>query len=111
MGLLEGKKGLICGVANKNSIAWAIAQEVMKQGAICGFTHLPDREDDEKKNSSAPDQKRLKADEQENKPVPSIDFSTCVEEWAADTTAHTCALSQNAKKSCHAERRDTKYSE
>ncbi|MEC7602575.1 MAG: NADH-specific enoyl-ACP reductase, partial [Planctomycetota bacterium] len=28
MGLFEGKKGLIVGVANDRSIAWAIAQEV-----------------------------------------------------------------------------------
>lgn len=46
MGLLEGKKGLIVGVANDHSIAWAIAKYVMAEGAICGFTHLPDREDD-----------------------------------------------------------------
>ena len=31
--LLEGKKGLIVGVANKHSIAWAIAQSAAGQGA------------------------------------------------------------------------------
>ena len=46
MALFEGKKGLILGVANDHSIAWAIAQEIMRQGGECGFTHLPDREDD-----------------------------------------------------------------
>lgn len=46
MGLFEGKKGLIIGVANDHSLAWAIAQEVMAQGAECGFTHYPDRPDD-----------------------------------------------------------------
>ena len=51
MGLFEGKKGLILGVANDRSIAWAIAQEVMNQGGLCGFTHLPDRPDDERKKS------------------------------------------------------------
>jgi enoyl-[acyl-carrier protein] reductase I len=51
MGLFEGKKGLILGVANDRSIAWAIAQEVMNQGGICGFTHLPDRPDDEKQKN------------------------------------------------------------
>lgn len=51
MGLFEGKKGLILGVANDRSIAWAIAEEIMKQGGVCGFTHLPDKpEDDKKKN-------------------------------------------------------------
>ncbi len=51
MGLFENKKGLILGVANDRSIAWAIAQEIMKQGGECGFTHLPDKpEDDKQKN-------------------------------------------------------------
>jgi enoyl-[acyl-carrier protein] reductase I len=34
----EGKKGLIIGVANDRSIAWAIAKEIMEQGGVCGFT-------------------------------------------------------------------------
>ncbi|MCH2128038.1 MAG: enoyl-ACP reductase [Pirellulaceae bacterium] len=51
MSLFEGKKGLILGVANERSIAWAIAREVMNQGAECGFSHLPDRPDDEKKKN------------------------------------------------------------
>ncbi len=42
----EGKKGLILGVANDRSIAWAIAQRIMDEGGECGFTHLPDRPDD-----------------------------------------------------------------
>lgn len=51
MGLFEGKKGLILGVANDRSIAWAIAEKVMSEGAICGFSHLPDRPDDERKKN------------------------------------------------------------
>lgn len=51
MGLFDGKKGLILGVANDNSIAWAIAQFVMTEGAQCGFTHLPDRPDDERQRN------------------------------------------------------------
>lgn len=46
MGLFEGRKGLILGVANDHSIAWAIARFVMDEGGECGFTHLPDRPDD-----------------------------------------------------------------
>lgn len=38
--LLKDKKGLIFGVANGHSIAWAIAQEAHKQGATLGFTYL-----------------------------------------------------------------------
>lgn len=51
MALFDGKKGLIIGVANDNSIAWAIAQFVMAEGAECGFTHLPDRPDDERQRN------------------------------------------------------------
>src|SRR5262245_4458948 len=51
MGLFERKKGLILGVANDHSIAWAIAQQVMAEGALCGFTHLPDRPDDERQRN------------------------------------------------------------
>lgn len=41
MGLLEGKKGLVFGVANDRSIAWHIADQLIRQGAVCGFPHLP----------------------------------------------------------------------
>ena len=51
MGLFDGKKGLIIGVANDRSIAWAIAQNIMNEGGECGFTHLPDRPDDERKKN------------------------------------------------------------
>ncbi|HEX7446758.1 MAG TPA: enoyl-ACP reductase [Pirellulales bacterium] len=51
MGLFDGKKGLIIGVANDNSIAWAIAQFIMAEGGECGFTHLPDRPDDERQRN------------------------------------------------------------
>ncbi len=47
----QGKKGLILGVANDHSIAWAIAQQIMNAGGECGFTHLPDREDDERQRN------------------------------------------------------------
>ena len=33
------------------AVAWAIAKEIMDQGGKCGFTHLPDKPDDEKKKS------------------------------------------------------------
>jgi enoyl-[acyl-carrier protein] reductase I len=51
MGLFDGKKGLILGVANDHSIAWAIAQLIMAEGGQCGFTHLPDRPDDERQRN------------------------------------------------------------
>jgi enoyl-[acyl-carrier protein] reductase I len=41
MGLLDGRKGLVFGVANDRSIAWHIARNLIEQGATCGFAHLP----------------------------------------------------------------------
>jgi len=43
-GLFEGKKGLVFGIANDHSIAWAITQRLHEQGAEMGFTHLPDKD-------------------------------------------------------------------
>ncbi len=51
MGLFTGKKGLILGVANDWSIAWYIAKAIMDEGGMCGFSHLPDRPDDERKKN------------------------------------------------------------
>ena len=41
MGLLEGRKGIIFGVANERSIAWHIARNLIAHGAVCGFSCLP----------------------------------------------------------------------
>jgi enoyl-[acyl-carrier protein] reductase I len=41
MGLLDGKKGLILNIANDRSIASHIANNVVKQGATCGYGFLP----------------------------------------------------------------------
>lgn len=39
MGLLDGKKGLIIGMANAHSLSWGIAQALHAEGAILGFTY------------------------------------------------------------------------
>jgi enoyl-[acyl-carrier protein] reductase I len=44
MSLLTGKYGLIFGVANKRSIAWAIAQAWHEAGAKLAFTYQADRQ-------------------------------------------------------------------
>src|SRR3954470_9015867 len=43
MGAFEGKRGLIMGVANKRSIAWAIAQQLAEGGASLAFTYQGER--------------------------------------------------------------------
>jgi enoyl-[acyl-carrier protein] reductase I len=40
MGLLDNKKGIVFGVANERSIAWAIAQALHKEGAELAFTYV-----------------------------------------------------------------------
>lgn len=43
MGLLDGKLGIVFGVANKRSIAWAIAQAWAREGAQLAFTYQGQR--------------------------------------------------------------------
>src|SRR6516162_6693155 len=38
-GLMQGKRGLIMGVANDHSIAWGIARTLASQGATLAFTY------------------------------------------------------------------------
>jgi enoyl-[acyl-carrier protein] reductase I len=41
--LLEGRRGLVFGVANRRSIAWAIAQALAREGAALAFTFQGER--------------------------------------------------------------------
>ncbi len=41
MNLLEGKTGLVVGIANDRSYAWHIAKALIEHGARCAFSHLP----------------------------------------------------------------------
>jgi enoyl-[acyl-carrier protein] reductase I len=43
MGMLEGKTGIVFGVANKRSIAWAIAQSLANEGMRLAFTYQGER--------------------------------------------------------------------
>jgi enoyl-[acyl-carrier protein] reductase I len=40
MGLMDGKRGVVFGVANDKSIAWGIAQQLHQAGAEIAFTYL-----------------------------------------------------------------------
>src|SRR5512135_2022104 len=42
-GLFEGKRGLVLGVANRRSIAWAIARQLAEGGASLAFTYQGER--------------------------------------------------------------------
>ena len=41
MGALDGKLGLIFGVADHHSIAWGIAQKLYAEGAKLAYTYMP----------------------------------------------------------------------
>jgi len=42
MGLLDGKRGIVFGIANDRSYATFITKQILEQGGTCAFTHLPD---------------------------------------------------------------------
>jgi enoyl-[acyl-carrier protein] reductase I len=41
MGLMDGKRGMVVGIANDHSYAYFIAESLVREGAQCLFTHLP----------------------------------------------------------------------
>ncbi|RIK44012.1 MAG: NADH-specific enoyl-ACP reductase [Chloroflexi bacterium] len=43
MGMMDGRKCLIMGVANQRSIAWGIAQALQREGATLAFSYVNDR--------------------------------------------------------------------
>jgi enoyl-[acyl-carrier protein] reductase I len=49
--LFAGRRGLITGVFNKQSIAWAIAERILDEGGECGFSYMPDKPDDERQKN------------------------------------------------------------
>src|SRR3989442_10278525 len=64
MALLDGKTGIIFGVANKRSIAWAIAQALSREGMRLAFTYQGERlkESVEALSSTLPDSPLLECD-------------------------------------------------
>src|SRR5512134_2079658 len=43
MGMLDGRSGIVFGVANERSIAWAIAQALSREGMRLAFTYQGER--------------------------------------------------------------------
>ncbi len=41
MGLMDGKRGLVFGIANDRSYAWWVTRQLLEQGAECCYTYLP----------------------------------------------------------------------
>ena len=56
MGALEGKTALVFGVANHNSIAWAITQKLAAEGVKLALTYQERMEQNVRKLSATLDQ-------------------------------------------------------
>jgi enoyl-[acyl-carrier protein] reductase I len=94
-GLMQGKRGLIMGVANDHSIAWGIAKTLHAQGAELAFTFQGDALGKRVKPlATSVDAKLLMPCDVEN--VASVDevFAAIKKEWGAlDFLVHAIAFS------------------
>src|SRR5256885_14329921 len=94
MPLLEGKTGLIFGVANKRSIAWAIAQALSREGMRLAFTYQGERlkESVEALSSTLPDSPLLECDVTKDDAVTNV-FNEVGEQFGRlDTLVHSVAF-------------------
>jgi len=94
--LLEGKKGLILGVANKRSIAWAIAQSAAREGAELAFTYQGERlkENVESLASTLPGSLVLPCDVMQEDQADAV-FKKLDEAWGGlDFMAHCIAFAK-----------------
>jgi enoyl-[acyl-carrier protein] reductase I len=99
-GLLQGKRGLIVGVANQNSIAWACATALAEAGMELAFTyHEAMRERVEKTTAPLGDVLRLEMDVQSDQQIESV-FTTLRDRWGRlDFLLHSVAYAPKAAMS------------
>jgi enoyl-[acyl-carrier protein] reductase I len=94
MGLLDGKRAVVFGVANRRSIAWAIAQALSREGASLALTYESDRV--EKMVQECADQipgtLTVKADVKHDAQIQAV-YDRLGNEWGAiDTVVHSIAF-------------------
>ncbi len=100
-GLLEGKRGLVVGVANQNSIAWACASLLAEAGMQLAFTYQGElmRERVEKTTASIANPLRIEMDVQRDDQIENV-FSTIRERWGGlDFLLHSVAYAPKAAMS------------
>ncbi|MBI4305990.1 MAG: SDR family oxidoreductase, partial [Chloroflexi bacterium] len=91
---LAGKKGVVFGVANQRSIAWAIAEALAGAGAELAFTYLNDRlkESVEKTVSSLPGPLLLQCDATDDQQVANV-YEEIRKRWGPiDLVIHSVAF-------------------
>jgi enoyl-[acyl-carrier protein] reductase I len=94
MALLEGKTGLVFGVANKRSIAWAIAQSLSREGMKLAFTYQGERlkENVEALAAAIPGSLLLPCDVTNDAEVDAV-YSAIDREWGKlDAVLHSVAF-------------------
>ncbi len=94
MPMLEGKTGIVFGVANKRSIAWAIAQELAREGMRLAFTYQGDRlkESVEALSSTIPGSLLLPCDVTSDEDITSV-YTTLDEQFGRlDALLHSVAF-------------------
>lgn len=97
-GMLKGKKGLIAGVANQNSIAWACARALHAAGMELAFTYQGDvmRERVRRTTESLGDVRLHDLDVRSDEQIDAL-VSTLREEWGSlDFLLHSVAFAPKA---------------
>ena len=96
MNLLEGKTGLVVGVANKRSIAWAIAQALAGAGMRLAFTYQGERlkENVEELAATVPDARLYPCDVTSDGDIASMITALGREVGNLDTLVHSVAFAQ-----------------
>ena len=94
MALLEGKTGIIFGVANKRSIAWAIAQALSREGMRLAFTYQGERlkEGVESLATTLPDSLILPCDVTNDAEIESVFRSVDEQFGRLDALVHSVAF-------------------
>jgi enoyl-[acyl-carrier protein] reductase I len=93
MGLLEGKHAVVWGVANRRSIAWAIARALSREGATLAVTYESDRVEKMVREcvDQIPGTLMLKADVQDDAQIAAV-YERLGQEWGKlDIVVHSIA--------------------
>ena len=94
MGMLDGKTGIVFGVANKRSIAWAIAQRLSNEGMRLAFTYQGERlkENVEELTAAMPDSLLLPCDVTNDAEIDAVYAAVDKEFGRLDALLHSVAF-------------------
>jgi enoyl-[acyl-carrier protein] reductase I len=92
--LLEGKNGLVVGVANKHSIAWGIAQSAMREGARLTFNYQNERlkANVEELASTVPSARAIPCDVSDDEQISALMQAVAADVGQLDFLVHSVAF-------------------